>query len=193
MTYSLCHKFRRVAEHKNAQSCLNGYLCWECVSTTTDMCLCYRWGADPSLKDRLGRTCLHHAAWSKDLDTLESLLKAGCDVDARDIHGMTALFFTMDRELIAAVVAHGANIEVVSDFGQHVLHKAAENGEVETILTLRDLGADMLATTHYGRTAIEDAMIFNRPDSLWLLLDAIGNLDAEEKVCRHAEQPRPWA
>ncbi len=81
-------------------------------------------GADLQAKDNSGRTVLHFAAMSGDLDTVKWLVEKGADLQAKDNEGLT------------------------------VLHWAANYGRLDTIKWLVEKGADVNARTNLGSTTL---------------------------------------
>ncbi|MFL1379042.1 ankyrin repeat domain-containing protein [Nocardiopsis protaetiae] len=72
-------------------------------------------GGDPDLRDRHGRTLLHHLARIDHTVVLPLLLKAGANVDAEDLQGCTPLFRAVAGsgtiELARALLRAGARAE----------------------------------------------------------------------------------
>lgn len=126
---------------------------------------------------------MHLAAWSNNLETVEILLKSGCEVDARDADGRTALFLTSAPAVIDILVKHGASMDVVDRAGENVLHVAARRDEVAKIQTLQRLGADILAPHRCGRNAVSLAVISNHSEALSTLLVGVDRRGSEDKVC----------
>ena len=82
--------------------------------TVAKVTRCLRFGANPNARDKEGYTPLHRAvmSFSGDQTAILALLKAGADVNARDvIDGNTPLHLakSSDRALLAALLQAGAN------------------------------------------------------------------------------------
>jgi hypothetical protein len=74
--------------------------------------------------DEFGRTPLHDAAKS-DGNTIDTLIAAGADVDAKDRDGRTPLHYA--NSLTAPIlIKHGANIVATDNDGNTPMHTAAE-------------------------------------------------------------------
>lgn len=74
-------------------------------------------------------------------------------------------------EEIRALVAAGADLEARSEGNMTPLMATASNGPVENVLTLLELGADPLATSHQGYTALHYAA--NRMDEAGAVIEAL--------------------
>ncbi|QKW31985.1 ankyrin repeat domain-containing protein [Nocardiopsis flavescens] len=76
-------------------------------------------GGDPNLRDRNGRTLLHHLSMVDHEAVLPRLLKAGADVDAADPEERTPLFYAVagsgTAELARALVEAGARTEDIGN------------------------------------------------------------------------------
>lgn len=126
---------------------------------------------------------MHHAVWSGKMETVELLLIAGCDVNARCIDGRSALFLARTPAAIVTLVKHGASLEVVDEVGSSVLHQVAQRGPEENIGTSLRLGADLLATNRDGDNPVSYAVLHDQPGVLWTFLHAIPNEHRERLVC----------
>ena len=79
--------------------------------------------------DRYGNTPLHYAARLKDPARLESLLKAGAQVDPLNHDGLTPLRLMLTTkpfklEAVESLLAHGANVEQRAEGGTSLLDYA---------------------------------------------------------------------
>jgi uncharacterized protein len=107
-----------------------------------------------------GFTALHYAAFFGDGPTADALLTAGADPDVRSqnefavmpLHSAVA---GRRHDVVEALVAAGADVNVAQRHGYTPLLGAAENADVETYYFLLDAGADPNAKTDDGRTAAD--------------------------------------
>ncbi len=86
-------------------------------------------GADPSAQDQEGRTLLHHAVKHDHFDFIRFLMEKRINPDVRDNQGRTALHFAID--------------------------KAHEEGRLDMLDLLLDLGADPDLTDDRGWTVLD--------------------------------------
>lgn len=68
--------------------------------------------------DSNGDALLHIAAQVGDLRTVELLLRAGVDVNLVGDMGNTALHYAKSDDIASLLVAHGASVEVINEFGK---------------------------------------------------------------------------
>lgn len=119
-------------------------------------------GADANARDAYGATALMNAAHGGNLDVVEILLAAGAEVDAKDELGWTALMKAcfnadLDRgfpEIVARLLAAGADPNARITYGIRPLMLAASYGEAAVCEALLAGGADVLARNDGGLTAL---------------------------------------
>ncbi|MFK4087511.1 ankyrin repeat domain-containing protein [Kribbella sp. NPDC020789] len=105
------------------------------------------------------RTDLHYAALENDVARLASCLDEGCEVDAQDIQGFTALHLACQEnatEAAGMLLDRGASLSVANRFGNTPLFVAVANskGNGELIPLLRERGADPYAVNKHGQTPV---------------------------------------
>jgi ankyrin repeat protein len=98
--------------------------------------LLIRRGADVNIRLREGGTLLHFAAHMLRKDLAAALLRAGCDPNAIDGVGHTALAkvlfaFNPKADLIEILLEHGADPTMKPEGGESALHLAARTGQTD--------------------------------------------------------------
>ncbi|GAB3938478.1 hypothetical protein GCM10029976_053020 [Kribbella albertanoniae] len=109
--------------------------------------------------DRYLRTELHYAALENDVERLTGLLGDGCDVNAQDVQGFTALHFACQENAVDAarlLLDRGASLATENRFGNTPLFDAVFNskGLGDLICLLRSRGADPYAANKHGQTPV---------------------------------------
>ena len=118
-------------------------------------------GADPKATDENSRTVLFRV---RDTQSLQSLVKAGLDINVRDADGNTPLLYIMRNhpenltlDLYKAAVAAGADIKVKDKKDYTLLHATAGSTDPSAIEVARELleaGLDVNGKDQKGRTPI---------------------------------------
>jgi len=146
-------------------------------------------------------TPLHRAASASDIRTIESLIAGGADVNAKDWHGCTPLhriaarpsllyrrytlsWFTQEpvpnRDVVAALIGHGAQVNVRDKDGRTPLHGAVGSGDEDVATLLVASGADVNAADNNGRTPLHAAARRGSTDVVRLLIDSGAKVDARD-------------
>jgi ankyrin repeat protein len=143
-------------------------------------------GANPSLRDRAGRTALHHAAKMREgASIVELLVRKGADVNARANDGAqeTPLLCAVENylevedlkeaALIIRVLVHlGADINIADARGNNALVLAAKHNKPELIRLLLELGADAARRVSGGRTPLDFARDAKATEAIQALASA---------------------
>ena len=132
-----------------------------------------RWRADTSLRDRQGRTCLHYACLSANIECITQLVEAGSLVDDQDSLGETAVFFANEAKIVDLLVRNGAEIDHANQHALTPLGGAIQRSVgVDAIACFISLGANANAIDNYGNDGFAHAICFNHHEALRVLLDA---------------------
>ena len=75
----------------------------------------------------------------------------------------------IDTNYIMALLASGADLNSVDDYGQTVLHAAARDWNPDVARFLIDHGADINKADNYGRTPIFTAILLDYPEMIEFL------------------------
>jgi ankyrin repeat protein len=125
--------------------------------------LCHN-GADLNVQGEYGRTLLHAAAYSGNLEVVQRLIEYHPTyINARDEGGFTPLLIasegsnSKDGSVLRLLLEHGADINVQNQDGKTPLHEALTYGALEVVRLLLKHGADVEAKDNYGKTALQVA------------------------------------
>jgi uncharacterized protein len=108
-------------------------------------------------KDTAGRTALHHAAETGQLDNVQLLLQYGADVNTTDNRSVSPLVVASLQQhvsIAACLLEAGADVNAAAVDGNNVLIAAVESGSVALVQLLLDHGADISATNNKGQNAL---------------------------------------
>ena len=136
-------------------------------------------GADPLAKDSEERTVLFGAAEQGFLEAIDFFIDLGVDVNARDKSGCSALSnafhskeYTKPSEIVAKLLAHGANPNTQSDFGETPLMHASSSGDLDSVKLLLAAGGDPNLVARNGETALCKAVMYHKKSVIPELIDA---------------------
>ena len=126
-----------------------------------------------------------NAAMRGDVAQVETLLRAGADVNAAQGDGMTALHWAAERadpRMADMLLRAGASVRAVTWIGEYTpLHLASRAGSPEVIKLLLDGGSDVKAvTSNSGATSLHFASASGNPEAVKLLLDGGADANARE-------------
>ena len=80
-----------------------------------------------------------------DVQCVRNMIDRGADVDARDVHGRTALMIAAHaghRELVETLIAHRADLNTTAKYRLSAVMLAVVAGHAEVAWLLADAGAD---------------------------------------------------
>lgn len=100
-----------------------------------------------------GGTPLH---WAKTPELTEVLIEHGCNVNARNFQGDTALHVMVKRSRLAcsvALLSHQADVDIQDADGNTPLHLAVKSGDLSLVQTFITFGADVNKMNNLGETA----------------------------------------
>lgn len=116
-------------------------------------------GSDPDATDGNGNTALYDVAATCSFDVLETLIRAGADVNFRAPDGSTRLHQAgrrnsdVEARAIHTLVQHGAKLDAQDNQGLTPLHAALEGTMADAARALLDLGADPTIRDRVARSA----------------------------------------
>ncbi|KAK5638464.1 hypothetical protein RI129_012759 [Pyrocoelia pectoralis] len=114
-----------------------------------------RKGADATIVDAKGFSCLHHAVFS--FAITDDLLKMGLDFNREDNDGNTPLLVAAEERrmpVVKLLIASGADIFAENKAGYSLIHYASRYGVNDIILDLLNKGANVNKKTGDGNTPL---------------------------------------
>uniref|UniRef100_UPI003AAEEBE4 cyclin-dependent kinase 4 inhibitor C n=1 Tax=Centroberyx gerrardi TaxID=166262 RepID=UPI003AAEEBE4 len=125
-------------------------------------------GADVNGRNIYGRTSLQVVKLSNPA-VAEALLKAGANPNMRDPVCNLTVTHDAAREgfvdTVRVLVDHGADVNLLDEYGNLPLHLAAREGCLEVVQLLLGLTADPGRPNGHGQTAWELALNYRRMDT----------------------------
>ncbi|XP_071098364.1 putative ankyrin repeat protein RF_0381 [Haliotis cracherodii] len=117
-------------------------------------------GANVSLVDEDGDNILHLACVGGDLETVEFVLSLNLlDINSREERSKTPVMWAAlggHRDVVELLVSEGANVSLVDEDGDNILHLASSEGHMETVKFVLSLNVvDIDARDNSGQTAAD--------------------------------------
>jgi cytohesin len=148
-------------------------------------------GPAPKVEPRAGlsdeqnedlRRRLNNAARRGNVKEVRGLLKAGADVDARDLQGFTALVSASEcghKQVAKVLMAHGADVNVKNRFlGETALTWVSKREIAEFLISN---GADVNARNNQGQTVLTSASFRGHKQTVEVLLAHGVKVDARDE------------
>jgi len=130
-------------------------------------------GADTEMNDSEGRNALIGAASRGHYDVAKALVDAGAKI------GLVEAALLGDVLLLKTFLESNADIR--SDVIDNALWWTAGNGQIKSIRTLLDAGADVDARNGREGTALMHAALMRQPDAIQLLIDRGADVNARNR------------
>jgi ankyrin repeat protein len=121
-------------------------------------------------------------------------IRAGADVNEAQPDGTRPIHwavYKVDYELLAALIAKKANLNVRNEFGATPIAQAAELADARMVKMLLDGGAEPEGANPDGETAMMLAIKAGEPAIVEMLIKAGANVNNTEKF--HNQTPLMWA
>ncbi len=121
-------------------------------------------------------------------------IKAGADVNAAQPDGTRPIHwavYRLDYELIDALIAKKAKVDVTNEFGSSPIAEAAKLADMRMVKSLLDAGAGVEGANQDGETALMIAIKVGEPALVKLLIDHGANVNVIERF--HKQTPLMWA
>ncbi|XP_067654042.1 putative ankyrin repeat protein RF_0381 isoform X2 [Haliotis asinina] len=131
-------------------------------------------GADVSLVTNSGNNALHLACRNGNLETVKLILSLNVvDINSRGQHSRTPVMEAAvngHRDVMEVLVGRGADVSLVTNSGNNVLHLACRNGDLETVKLILSLDVvDINSRGQYSRTPVMEAAANGHRDVVELL------------------------
>ncbi|XP_071095704.1 uncharacterized protein [Haliotis cracherodii] len=133
--------------------------------------------------DSEGNTPLHHAAETKSLVIVRTLMRRGYSCQATNELGETPLFNACLKGSAAIVelfLKEGSPPYITNDNSMTPLHVACQTGHVDIVVLLFDYDPDLGARTHLGQTVLHLACMSGSADVVEVLLKAGSDINARD-------------
>ncbi len=143
-------------------------------------------GADLEAKDDEGETPLHKTLLGGYKNVVELLLAKGADVNARGQFGWRPLDLAIWGDYLLYAdrlleTKYGVTELRYTDGVSEELNQLREDLRIETVRLLISGGADINAQDDFGCTALHDAVFYDLPDIVKLLLESGANPNIRDK------------
>jgi ankyrin repeat protein len=122
------------------------------------------------------------------------MIRAGADVNEAQPDGTRPIHWAVyrfDYDLVNALIAKKAKVDVTNEFGSTPLVEATKQGDARTVKTLLAAGSGTEGANEDGQTALMIAIKSGDLPVFNLLIDAGANVNAVEKV--QDQTPLMWA
>ena len=132
------------------------------------------------------------AASVGNIEAVKRHLAAGADVNAKDVDGLTPLFFAVyydHNEIVELLIAHGADVDTEEE--AFFLSNATWGGYTEIVERLIANGADVNAKDYFGSTPLHSAVSEGHKEIAKLLVAA--GADVNVKGGWGGDTPLDWA
>ena len=128
---------------------------------------------------------IHDAAFFGKLDTIQTLLDDGADIDERDSFDRTALHRAAGKaspEVAEFLISKGADLEAKDKLGWTPLVVSASGGHTATMAALLRHGADADSRDDAGKTPLFQAAFAGHFGVVKILVEAGANMHARSKL-----------
>ena len=127
--------------------------------------------ADIDSQDASGRTCISWAAARGDDESLRILLSFGAQPDIADFEGRSPLQYARNPEVIATLLANGADLNATDNSGRTALHWICRlDGKPAVVEALLNAGININAQDNGGETAICNAAFAYHNEAIAIML-----------------------
>ena len=128
---------------------------------------------------------LHNAIKNGDVKIVESLIKAGADIDTKCGKHESALLLAIDcenEEIVKSLIRAGADVNALGEKFERALQKAVYSENSEIVKILLDAGADVSGSGEKNGSALHSAAFNGDSATVKFLLDAGADVNASGGV-----------
>ena len=119
-------------------------------------------GADVNATSKSNETALLNACWMGNENAISVLLNAGADPNIASADGYISLHGAIkkgcSKEVIEAIISHGADVNATNKANDTALRYACSEGNIDTFNVLLQAGADTNIASANGNTLLYDAV-----------------------------------
>jgi|GEM_PF-3283315 len=133
-------------------------------------------GANPNVLDREGLGAMHRAVLVSKLEILTALIEAGGDPNLPTDFGAPPIFYTAERTTIEMLLRAGADVNARTEGGMTALHRGAFIGDAAWAAILLDHGAALEPVDDDGDTPLDKAVRARNANLILLLARRGANL-----------------
>jgi len=141
------------------------------------------------LRDKNNMNAVLYALQNKDFVTMKELVKAGADINTKDVLGKTPLILACDDadlESVRTILALGANKEIKDNTGRAALPNAVQVGALPVIKYLAKAGANLETRDLIDSTPFIIAAKDKNNAVVKELADCGADINAQDKLKRSA-------
>ncbi|QRI42734.1 ankyrin repeat protein [Cheloniid poxvirus 1] len=107
-------------------------------------------GFNPNTKDEKGKVALYYAVLSNYSNIVQLLFEYNADIRECDPSLIVHAVRSNSTEIVASLLKHGIDVNVISDEGYTALHYSIENNKVDIVKLLLENGADIGIVDRYS-------------------------------------------
>ena len=131
--------------------------------------------------DENGRTVLHYAALTGNLEMVKTLIKFNAKIDAKDNYNITPLWLTTifcHTNVVIELLKYGANPNSKNQMGNSILHIAASNNSLAIVKLLIEYGGDVNAVNNFNWSVLHSA-------AFGIIIETETNWEVIEYLLKH--------
>jgi hypothetical protein len=135
------------------------------------------------------RTLLMHESYRGRLDRVQWLLARGAPRDARNVWGRTALSRASTTVIVHALIAGGADVNIVDYSRATPLLCASRNGHTDIVRALIAGGAGVNSVNYRGQTPLHSARKYGHTDTVLALIAGGADVNIAERWWARGRTP----